>query len=85
MFHANVEVYLFAAGLIANILTLWFTRGQRRQDTTQVVLEEHGNRITKLEVGNELTREMLRRSELQYGKLEMKLDRLLDRSAPPGV
>jgi predicted nuclease with TOPRIM domain len=80
-----LEVYLFAAGLIANIATLWVTRGMRHRDTTQKDLEEHGNRITKLEAGNDLTREMLRRSEIQYEKLEVKLDRLLDRPALPGA
>lgn len=82
----TLEVYLFAAGLIANIATMWVTRGVRRQDSAQTVLEDHGTRITRLEAGNELTREMLRRTELHLEKLEVKLDRLLDRpSPPPGV
>lgn len=74
------EVYLFAAGLVVNIATLWLTRGVHRQDSAQAILEEHGNRLTKLEAGNDLTREMMRRSEVQYEKLEIKLDRLLDKS-----
>lgn len=81
----TLEVYLFAAGLIANIATLWVTRGVKRQDSAQSTLETHNNRITTLEVGNELTREILRRVETQNEKLEVKLDRLLDRPSLPGA
>ena len=75
-----VEVWLFIAGLIANIVTVVIARGTKRVDMTQIILQEHSTRLTKLESAFELTQEMIRRSEVQYEKLEAKLDRLLDRA-----